>query len=365
MNNSLAAGFHTPILEIVAVIVIFLAIGIGMFVYTRRTERAKIQRRLEAVVARYNELTEQLDLSLSDRRVIEQLATYLPPGVEPYRLLENQGVFTRAASMALDDREVGPGQISAIRVKLGFVGRSLGMRPRSSVDLPIGAALEVRTKNGRTYPVRIVGSDPAALHLAADSATDRSDTPDSPRRLPRRGAIWITYQNAAGVFSFDSAVLGHDDGGIAVQHSERIVVQQRREFFRRALRTPVKVVPVSREDRSIAMSVFIDIGGDGASLRNPSHNDPLHDGPAGRARDGQGSPRAGYTPGDWIDLVFAVDRGAKITVPATVIRTSQNDTVLHVRYRNIRESTRDRIYRFLFSYDEDDPLRRTESSASS
>lgn len=318
-NNSLAAGFETPIVEIVAVILVLFGLGVALVIYNYKRERKLQIQRAEASIARYNDLVLQRGLTRSDRNVLERLIAYIPRSIEPFRLLEQQGVFTRAATMALDDSEVGPGQVSALRVKLGFVGRALGMQIRSSVDLPIGASVSLQPRYGAPQSARVIQSDQTVLRVEIEDG-------DLTRFTGGR-RIRVSYQNAAGIFSFDSAVLGREDEAVALQHSERITVQQQRRYFRTSLAIPVSIIGVDPPHPEPVTAEFVDVGGGGASLTNPLGT---------------------FHAGDWVDLVFGQADRSPLTVPSTVIRTSNGNSILHVEYRNLREATRDKVYRLLF-----------------
>jgi len=74
------------------------------------------------------------------------------------------------------------------------------------------------------------------------------------------------------------------------------------------------------------LTTFYDLGGNGASLKNPGRR---------------------YRSGDAVELTFLA-AGERFTLVAEVLRTSRNGEVLHVRFAPMRETTRDRIIGSLF-----------------
>jgi hypothetical protein len=89
---------------------------------------------------------------------------------------------------------------------------------------------------------------------------------------------------------------------------------------------PVFVKPAGVREQPVRTS-FIDLGGGGASLRNPENRFGL---------------------GDEMDLYFYFQGGKPLLkVRADVVRVSDEGAVLHVLFRTLSESSRDRIIRFL------------------
>lgn len=101
---------------------------------------------------------------------------------------------------------------------------------------------------------------------------------------------------------------------------------QRREYYRRNLELPVFVRPTGSRRRPVATR-FIDVGGGGASLQNPS---------------------AKFRRGTDLELTFHPDSHAPLNLHGRVVRTSQGGAVLHVKFEKLRESTRDKIFRMMF-----------------
>ena len=170
-----------------------------------------------------------------------------------------------------------------------------------------------------TAPVhgQVIEAQPDALRVRLDGA----NTP-----LTDGSFVHVVYQNDAGVFEFDSAVLLREASEVQLQHAEEISGVQVRAL-RRELRIPVYVSSAICDDEA-DLSQFIDIGGGGASLENPGRR---------------------FSAGDTVELTFHPDGNRALNLIATVVRTSRNGSVLHVKYGNIRESSRDRVYRLLFS----------------
>ncbi|MEX2443004.1 MAG: PilZ domain-containing protein [Alkalispirochaeta sp.] len=314
--NTVATGFETSLVESIAVVAIVAAVVLFFVLYGLHTQYRRERVREQIAADRYRELAHLHNLTPSEERLVEQLAGALARAHDTYLLLENQGTFNQAAEM-LTRELVTAGQISGLRVKLGFTGRPIGLQPRSSVDIPAESAVTVERAPDSVLQGIVKASASNALRIRIEES----------ERLPTEGTqLRVVYQNEAGMFAFDTVVLIREEADLYLQHSERIDKRQQRRHYRRALQLPVSVYRhLSEEDAQ--QSEFIDVGGGGASLHNPS---------------------ARLDAGDTISLVFQPLEGEVMEVPATVIRTSRKGAVLHVRYGNIREAQRDRIYRMLF-----------------
>ncbi|MFW5827386.1 MAG: PilZ domain-containing protein [Alkalispirochaeta sp.] len=318
MESSLAAGFDTPLIEMIAVLVVVAGVIVAFVGYYLRRRNEEQRRHAREDAQRYHELVHLSGLTPSEESVVGTLVQHLRRHTPRHVLLQNQGVFNQAATVALDDGEVSPGQISALRVKLGFTGKPVGMRPRSSVDLPAGAALLIQKPRRAPVHGQVIEAQSDALRVRLDGA----DTP-----LTDGSLVHVVYQNDAGVFEFDSGVLLRDGDEVQLQHAEEISGVQLRSHFRREIRIPVYVSSATCDEEA-ALSQFIDIGGGGASLENPGKR---------------------FSAGDTVELTFHPDGDRALNLIATVVRTSRSGSVLHVKYGSIRESSRDRVYRLLFN----------------
>ncbi|MFW5643586.1 MAG: PilZ domain-containing protein [Alkalispirochaeta sp.] len=297
-------------------------------------------------------------LSRSDEEVISVLATYLRRNTAAYLLLQSQGLFNQAATLALADRVVTPGSLSSLRVRLGFTGRVVGAQLHSSVDIPPGASVLLELRRSREVPATVLSASTDTLRVTLQPTSVTTSHNDEPRLTPGR-TVRVVYQNEAGVFAFESAVLQRKGVELSLQHSEDIVSIQKRDHYRKKIRLPVSVSSALSDDDPVP-SEFLDIGGGGASLYNPDKRFQPGDsifltfsvgaeGDSGREGQIAQEGRAGG------DSQFAkevqtgrLEHPRSLDLVATVLRTSLGGRVIHVRYGNIRESDRDRVYRLLF-----------------
>jgi hypothetical protein len=113
--------------------------------------------------------------------------------------------------------------------------------------------------------------------------------------------------------------------GFRVEQPEEIKQYQRRNYYRRKTHLSVFVTPLHTGGETYR-STLLDLGGGGASL---------------------GNPQSLFKAGDLLELSFS-SGASDFRLPAEVVRISRNASVLHVQFRSIAESARDRIIGSLY-----------------
>jgi hypothetical protein len=318
--DKVSRGFEHSPLEMVLVIVSFLAfVALLIVIYRlqRRTVRRK-QRRLAE--GRYRQIAGKQGLTPSEEDLVGRMARYLKEPEKKYLILINQHTFNYCASRLRQREPVRAGAVAQLRNRLGFRLQGSEQIATSSAELPQGQGLllvGLRQGNGPKAQGRVQEQAPSSLvvQLIEPSAPFRAGEP-----------LRVYFQNRAGLFSFESRILAIHRGGLELEHGEGIKRIQRRKYYRRRIFQPVKVRPAGTEEQA-ELSNFYDLGGNGASLKNPGKR---------------------YKSGDALELSFMA-AGERFSLVAEVLRSSKNGEVLHVRFAPMRESTRDRIIGALFS----------------
>lgn len=320
MESGLAAGFATPVIEIIIFFVI-LATALMMWIGTsiRRSRREREEQIAEAE-SRYQELAASQGLSTAERDLLDRMTGYVEDPRKKYLLLQDHRLFNQVAAEMLADDAASQPNISTLRMSLGFTGSPTGLVPRATGEIPTGAEILVRRNKQEPVPAHVTHHEASSLHV---KLTETKDTAHFTAGNP----VQIIYRNEAGIFYFDSTVFSRRDDILELNHSEKGNHIQRRGHFRRSIRLPVTITPRDDPDASIP-SEFSELGGNGGTLLNPDKR---------------------FGADDELMLTFYPDRDAVLTVFARVIRTSREDELLHVRFYNLPERERDQIYRFLFS----------------
>ncbi len=318
--DSVSRGFERSPIEIILVIVAVLAfLALLITAYTIQRRRVRRQRRRLAD-KRYKELAEKRGLVPSEHDLVDRLARFLKEPEKKYLILINQPTFNYCAAKLKSRHSTSDSALAELRHKLRFRLQGPEQVPVSSAELPEEQGL------------LIVGLNRQASHKAQGRIAEQEARCFVVRlgeNSPAFGegeAVRIYFQNRAGLFSFDSVVLSRQGQILRLQHGEQVKRIQRRKYYRKRISQRVAVRRPGSEDKP-QVSMFYDLGGNGASLKNPGKQ---------------------FHSGEDIELTFFA-AGERFTLVAEVIRTSRNDEVLHVRFAPMREATRDRIIGSLFT----------------
>jgi c-di-GMP-binding flagellar brake protein YcgR len=320
-------GFAGSPFEITLVALFVVLFFGGLAYFATRASRREERTRKEHANALYEELKEHHHLTPTEEDAIARLSKHLNRPERKYVLLQSQAMFNAAATTALREGAVSEGTISALRVKLDYTDQPTNKPPHSTADLPKGSAVLVTKKEQRSVKARVI--DPTETEFRLQTELER-------RPFAFGTLVRVVYQNNIGIFAFNCAVEGFEDGILSLTHDEEPERVQRRQHYRAELHLPVHVNYAGAESKKRKNqgkqkpleSEFLDIGGGGASLRNPNKQ---------------------FKAGDHIELSFHPYGNETMRVQASVIRTSQDDSVLHVSFEQMRESMRDKIYRMLFN----------------
>ncbi len=315
--ETVSRGFERSPLEIILVIVSVLAF-IALLIIAYRIQRRRIRRQQRTITdRRYRELVEKRSLIPSEENLIKKMARFLKDPEKKYLILISQPTFNFCAAKLRKKESVSASSIAELRNRLGFRLQGPEQVPASSGELPDGQGLLIVGIKGNLRAQGRVGKqEPRSLvvELVAGSPAFRE-----------RETVRVYFQNRSGLFSFDSSVQSVQNRTLLLEHGEEIKRIQRRKYYRKRISQPVAVRRPASEDQH-AVSTFYDLGGNGASLKNPQKR---------------------FSSGDDLELTFLA-AGERFTLVAEVLRTSKNGNVLHVRFAPMRESTRDHIIGALF-----------------
>lgn len=311
-----STGFGATRLDIIlfaAAIIAIIAFLIASYVFIRRREQRRLSRAIESkndrLFARYRP-------DQRERALLDDLSVYLKDPRKQYLLLSNSSTFAACLQKLRADGEVDSEAVRSLQNKLGFDLRRQIHRLSTTADLPVGIPVILEPEGGHRINARLTeqGTDTFAV-----KTTDAV-------RLPSSGVRANVYtHDPRGVFAFSTTVVRTEDGTVNLKHSRSLRHAQRRKYYRRRMRAPIVV---RREDSSEKPkpTVLLDLGGGGASLRNP---DSL------------------LEKGD--DVRIYLSRGPRDWLPINgeVVRLSRNGAVAHVRFGHLEDRQRDQIVRIV------------------
>jgi hypothetical protein len=325
--DTVSRGFERSPLEIVLVILSFL-VFVTLLIIIYRLQRLKVRRQQSSIARRrYRQIVEKRSLAPSEEDLVQRMARYLKEPEKKYLILINQPTFNFCAAKLKAKDGSAAASIAELRSRLGFRLQGPEQIPASSAELPEGQGLLMvavdpkvpasrHERDGRKAQGRVYKQEPNSLVVELIEP----GTSFHPGETVR-----IYFQNRAGLFSFLSSVQSVENLRIRLRHGEDIRRLQRRKYYRKRVSQPVGIRYPGTEDKP-TLSTLYDLGGNGASLKNPGRR---------------------YSPGDAVELTFLA-AGERFTLVAEVLRTSKNRDVLHVRFAPMRETTRDRIIGSLF-----------------
>ena len=318
--DRIARGFQHRPFEIIlffVLILLFIAFLITFSLIQRRRAR---QERLRRAQERYERIAAKLGLSPEERALVERLAAMLRSPERLTQVLESSAAFHYAAERMGNGAD--PAALAELRLRLGFRAQNPESIPSASSELPEGIPVLLvcqRPEGARRYGAVVHAQQPDALVL---------ELAGPPPSLIRGQSVTVILQNRSGLFSFTTGVRSLHGSLLYLDHSEQLHRTQRRRYYRRRLSLPVevrRVVPGSSPQPVLA-SHLLDLGGQGASLRNPGGS---------------------FAPGDELQLRFRLG-GEPFELEVEVLRLSKGGQVLHVRFLALREAARDRILHALF-----------------
>ena len=319
--GSIASGLRISPFELF-LLILFLAgfIALLMYVYNYQKKKA-LNSRIQYSQDQYDKFVSKFQLNPSEIDLIEKLTRYLHNGdIEKHHLFINQTAFNSCAAKLLNDNEAVPqSSISALRLKLGFTLKDQESIIHSTAELPEHLQLYILQGKVRRFKGIL-------LKITAQSLIVEIGEGKIP---PASGSIiTVLFQRKNGVFSFKSFVQKINGRTISIAHSEKMKMTQKRKFYRKNISNPL-LIRVAGSSEKAVKSNFIDLGGGGASVVNPKKR---------------------FRTGDHIELIFYISGEDRISVIGEVIRTSNDNQVIHISFDTIRESLRDRIIGFILSY---------------
>jgi c-di-GMP-binding flagellar brake protein YcgR len=325
--ETVSRGFERSPLEIVLVILSFLAF-IAVLILIYRLQRRKVRRQQRSLAQRrYRQIVEKHSLTPAEEDLVRRMARFLKEPEKKYLILINQPTFNYCAAKLRAKDPARTGSLAELRSRLGFRLQGPEQIPASSVELREGQGLLIVAADPKVPEIRQERDRRKAQGRVQEQEPDSLAVQliETGTSFHRGETVRVYFQNRAGLFSFDSTILSVQKQTIRLRHGEDIKRFQRRKYYRRRVSQPVGVrYPGSEEQPTL--SAFYDLGGNGASLKNPGRR---------------------YSSGDAVELTFLA-AGERFTLVAEVLRTSKHGDVLHVRFAPMRETTRDRIIGSLF-----------------
>ena len=313
-------AFQASLLEaIVLFAVVFGLITLLTFVYFFQKRRNYIRKKAFAE-ERFREALKDKTLSPEEWEVLKLMIEEIPGReLRKHVLVTNDSSFDAAAQKLLKKKTISGRTAASLRIKLGFPQAVENETIYSTAELPQGKKVYCRWQARGNRMETVMGKVKA---LSPEGLTLELERPPG-----KRGKVTVLFSQKTGIHRFTTSVIGSEDNTITCEHTDAIQKKQERRFFRKEMKKPVFLETVEGAETKRYRTLLYDLGGGGAKVKNPEKV---------------------FSSGDNLNLKLSLD-GAELNLKGGVARTSGEDRYLHVEFKDLRDSERDRIMGYLFT----------------
>lgn len=319
--NGIMQGFRTSrgeIIILITVIAVFLAIVVTIFLIQKRK---KLYRRLTYARSRFEEQLKGIELTEMEKNILEAMSKALPGGeLRKHEIVTDENAFDRAAQHLITQNQISDEAAAALRLKLGFRQATDNEPIYTTAEIPTGEHLYIVDRYNNRCHGFLTDITPKALFIKIhNKATE----------LPRGKKLRAYFRHESGIYTFVTNVMKIHDDTLACTHSDRIHREQKRQYYRKEvdISSIVENADTGKEQRYTAR--VYDLGGGGTKMENPEQ---------------------AFKKGDTVTLFFSFEGGEKVTVPGKVVKTADNESLIHVEFTNISEAVRDKFVGYIFHH---------------
>lgn len=295
----------------------FIAIVVAFFVIQKRRQYKRQKERSESI---FQNKVEELSLTEVERNVLEAMAKELPGGeLRKYTVVKDARAFDAAALRLIQQKQISEEVAAALRLKLGFRQAAEDEPIYTTAEIPKGKHFYlIDNRNNRSHGV-LYDLSPQAMFIKVN--TEKSD-------LPKGKKLRAYFRKQSGIYTFTTKVVEVNDNVLSCSHSDQVRREQKRQYYRKEVDEEAFVQKQGGGTERIKVKVY-DLGGGGARIENP---DKL------------------FTKGENVKLFFTLDNQEKAALQGKVVKTSLDDSYLHVQFKNINETDRDKIIGYIFTH---------------
>ena len=320
VNNQFGA---TPLIAGVAVVLVALFV---LFLYlTNQMQIHKANRRRREVAGEiYAKLVLELSLTPAQESLIHTLGQTLKEPDIVYPLLMDEHVFNHAVREFCKDHPVPPG-LPALRKTIGFSDVAVPEREKniqSTVQLESGQIISI------TYPKKRASLTATVIEVRKDGFLIQ---PSPPMYFDSGSNLLVRFFNNRGQYAGACHVrsVEHTDKGdmFLLSHSESLTKTQNRKFFRRMYTAPCVMTRLGEQEHP-ADTYFVELGGGGASIKDP---------------DGV------CVPGDIVSVDWKTPYGFLATRGKVVriTKSSHSGRCIHLEFEDLHSQTQDILFKIL------------------
>jgi c-di-GMP-binding flagellar brake protein YcgR len=319
--NGIMQAFRTSRAEtiiLITVIALFLAIVISIFLIQNRK---KLYRRLTYARSRFEEQLKGIELTEMEKNILDAMSKALPGGeLRKHEVVTDENAFDRAAQLLITQNQISDEAAAALRLKLGFRQAADNEPIYTTAEIPKGEHLYIVDKYNNRCHGFLTDITPKALFIKIHNKTTE---------LPRGKKLRAYFRHKSGIYTFVTQVMKINDDTLACTHTDRIHREQKRQYYRKEVDTSAVVEHADTYKEQRYTARVYDLGGGGTKMENPDR---------------------AFRKGETVTLFFSLDEEEKVTVPGNVIKTSDNESLMHVEFTDISEAVRDKFVGYIFNH---------------
>jgi hypothetical protein len=365
--QNVAYGFQTNFLEALIIVILVSAI-VFLLVYYYKLYR-KIQKGylISGAERIWKKEINKWKLIPSEIALMDEFSAQLEnPNFIKHRLFTDKNLFFFCQRKIIDKNSPFALESISMQVKLGFSGRKQGKKIRTTGDIPVNSLIYLQ----KDYPKQKKyhkGSDTVGEWNSIHSQSERRANSLRLKNIVEEGILVRLNKSSeediffreGGTYNFISTIIGLRGNDYLLQHSRLIVRSEKRKLYR----------------RNVEMFGFLEslncrllnLGGGGACIEIIDEQDQNSISPELLEQlDSIGGLEAinqeeksfqfvFFIKSDYLDKQDSTDarkiynRGMRIVSRVKIAGRSHLNNHLHLYFQKIRESDRDRIFRFLLA----------------
>ncbi|HEQ72531.1 MAG TPA: PilZ domain-containing protein, partial [Spirochaetia bacterium] len=292
--RDLSEGFRRSPLEVALWIALIASLVIIPTILTVIMTRREKKRRLRRARERLQNLYRRRGLDDSERALMEEMEDFFHRDKQYlFELARDPASFNAAAHRLINAGLASDEEVAQLRAKLGLVKTNPQRSVQSSMDLIPGRNVYLTLSDNVKRKGLLARVTPVGLFVTVGRSAK-----------PQEEAM-LEADLKSGRFLLFTRVLEAADGTLRLAHTEHVERVQRRRFFRRELRLPVRVT--GRQTAAPLPGFIIDLSGGGALLFLREHL---------------------FKPGDQMTLAFFLPSQEPVSVHALVRRVSLKEQTL-------------------------------------
>ena len=318
MVYDFSSGFQTSPTEAIIFAVIFGLFAI-VFIVGRIIKPKPKPKKIPPIVRRRVDVgKERIELSEHDQMVVRRLAWVLKNPRNMNQMIDDHALFRRAAHRAIREGIVAEQEVLRFARRLDIDTTGLSGAVHSTRTIAKGAHLSISDGETAVIHGSVVGMDQGAIYLALAK---------NPRGFTTGTAVEVVSVGTSGMHRFQTRVVRREKKEMRLMHADRVSFVQRRRFHRRRAEVAIDIAPQGLADTSVRTKTE-DLSLGGAAVPNP---------------------RRQFNTGDQLECRLYLGKGAATGVPATVIRTSRKNRLLHLQFGKADEKAQFAIFRYVYT----------------